>query len=62
MGTPPPSDLREWSSAGIGKKSDFTLGYRPEDAGKVAHVRAIWFNPRGQRGAAGDVIAAPIAA
>jgi hypothetical protein len=62
VGTPPPADLREWASAGIGKKSDFTLAYRPEDAGKVAHVRAIWFNPRGQRGAAGDVITAPIAA
>jgi hypothetical protein len=61
-GTTPPADPREWFSVGIGKRADYTVTYQPEDAGKVAHLRTVWFSPRGERGVLGEIVSAPIAA
>jgi hypothetical protein len=57
-----PTDLSRWRFAGLATKSDFTVHYDAEDIGKTAHLRAVWFNRKGETGPASDEITAMIAA
>jgi hypothetical protein len=57
-----PSDLEKWSFKGIAKRSDFRVEFSASEAGKTAHVRLMWFSPRGQLGPASDAVSFMIAA
>jgi hypothetical protein len=57
-----PTDLSRWRFAGLATKSEFTVHYDGEDIGKTAHLRAVWFNRKGQTGPVSGEITAMIAA
>ncbi len=57
-----PTDLEKWSFKGIAKRSDFRVEFSAGEAGKTAHVRLMWFSPRGQLGPASDAVTFMIAA
>lgn len=62
VGDNPPADLEQWEFKGIAKRSDFLIHYDAPDAGKRAHIRAVWFNPRGEQGPVGEPASAMVAA
>ncbi len=57
-----PADLSRWRFAGLATKSDFTIRYDAEDIGKTAHLRAVWYNRKGETGPVSGEITAMIAA
>lgn len=62
VGDDPPADIEQWEFKGIAKRSDFLIHYDPADAGKRAHIRAVWFNPRGEPGPVGEATSAMVVA
>lgn len=58
----PPADLEAWRFEGLATRSEFEIGYNSADVGKTAHIRALWYNAKGQSGPESDEVIVPIAA
>ncbi len=61
-GTVPPAELSAWMYKGQSRRADMTLAFDPAAAGQIAHVRAVWINPRGVAGPLSDAVTAAVAA
>ena len=49
-GAQPPADLTDWRFIAVAKRSQYTVSFRAEDAGKQAYVCAKWLGSRGETG------------